>query len=139
MEPPGGGLSTQGLGKSIGSTAIVVNGTGDQMAHAPDATLSINLDYKKSFSAGTLELNATGYYSGRIYFDNYQGVSQAPYATLNLQASWRPAGSRFVFEAWRKNVTNTLYLQGVYEQLGSQNSAYYGDPATYGVAVKYSF
>jgi iron complex outermembrane receptor protein len=108
------------------------------LPRAPNLTLSVTGDYRKDFTAGTLDLNATFYYSGRVWFDSIMRVSQAPYGTLAAQASWQPAGTHLRFEIWGKNLTNTKYYTSVY--IDSQSDgANYAPPPTFGVAVKYSF
>jgi iron complex outermembrane receptor protein len=121
-----------------GNGVANVNASGKELPRAPDVTASVNADYKKVFSAGTFDINGNLYYSGRVYFDSYQRISQAPYTTLAMQASWQPAGTNFVFEVWGKNITNTTYLISMYEDTQSDGAGY-APPATYGVAVKYSF
>jgi iron complex outermembrane receptor protein len=126
-------------GKPNGNSTIVLPSlAGYQMPRAPNATFSTTADYKKVFSAGTFDLNGTVYYSSRIYFDSNQRISQSPYATLAMQASFQPAGSRFRLQVWGKNLTNATYISSVYED-GPADGVNYAPAPSYGVALKYSF
>jgi iron complex outermembrane receptor protein len=131
--------STQGgNGGPAGNCNYKTDASGKSLPRAPDFTLQLSADYKKVFSAGTFDINGNLYYSGRIYFDSFQRVSQSPYAVLALQASFQPAGTHLKFIAWGKNVTNTTYLVSLYEDSQSDGAGY-APPATYGVAIQYSF
>ena len=125
-------------GKAAGNCLVSENLKGFTLPRAPDVTLTLNADYRKDFSAGTLDLNATGYYSGKLYFDSNERISQSPYAILNARASWKPAGSKFRFDVWAKNLTDTVYKESVYEDANSDGVGY-GPPPTYGAAIRYSF
>ena len=121
-----------------GNCPLTIDASHKWLPRAPNITLTLTGDYKKEFSAGTFDANATLYLSGRIYFDSIERVSQAPYGTLAAQASWKPAGTHLTFVAWGKNLTNTKYFSSVYID-SSSDGANYAPPPTFGVAVKYTF
>jgi iron complex outermembrane receptor protein len=125
-------------GLPAGNGNVIINADGNRMPLAPTITASLVADYKKDFSAGTLQLNATGYYSDKIYFDSVERLHQGAYATLNAQASWRPAGSQFTFVLWGRNLTDTKYLSSAFESTVADFGAY-DPPRTFGAAIRYAF
>jgi iron complex outermembrane receptor protein len=126
-------------GPTNGNQTIVLPSlAGYAMPRAPKVTFTLTGDYRKIISAGTFDLNGTLYYSSRVWFDSNERISQPPYATLALQASWQPTGSHFKFEVWAKNITNEDYITSVYED-GPADGVNYAPQTTGGVDIRYSF
>jgi iron complex outermembrane receptor protein len=125
-------------GLPAGNGNVIVDADGNRMPLAPPVTASLTADYKKAFAPGTLDVSLTGYYSGKVYFDSIERLHQGAYATLNAQAAWTPAGSRFTFVLWGRNLTNTKYIGSAFESTVADFGAY-DPPRTFGAALRYAF
>jgi iron complex outermembrane receptor protein len=133
-----GGVAIGNAPTINGAGVGTYNASGNQLPRAPDFTVSLTADYTQDLQWGQLDLSATGYYSGKVYFDSAERVSQKAYGTLNARAAFTPTGSNVRFEIWGKNLTNTDYLISVYED-ATTDGAGYAPPRTFGASVIYAF
>jgi iron complex outermembrane receptor protein len=115
-----------------------VDVSGNTLPRAPKATLTLVGDYTKDFSAGTWNLNATVFYTTKVFYDSDERINQPAYALVNATTSWKPAGSNYRFEAWVKNLTNKDYISSVFIQ-DVADIVGYGWKRTYGVSLNYTF
>jgi len=105
-------------------------------------------------SLGKLNLSATGYAQSREYYEpdaardlellpsGLNGVSQAPYATLNLRADWiNVKGSGWDASLFVNNVTNEIYATGKAPQLETLGFgiANYAPPTMFGLEISKKF
>jgi iron complex outermembrane receptor protein len=104
---------------------------------------------------GRLDLSGTAYTQSRVYFVSsaarqlqilgpagLPGISQAPYATLNLRASWEEMlGSRWSGALFVNNVTDTVYVNATTAQLLTLGFATgtYAPPRMYGIELRRDF
>jgi iron complex outermembrane receptor protein len=128
---PGYGLFTSSL---VGAAGNPFDATGNTLPRAPRFTANIGLSYSHRFSAGGLELDATDYYTTKVYFDPVNQFSQGPYSVLNLRATWLTPDDRWAFSVYGTNVADAVYrnqvLPGSY---GIRQT--YGPPAQFGVSA----
>jgi iron complex outermembrane receptor protein len=115
-----------------------VDVSGNTLPRAPKATVTLVGDYTREFSAGTWNLNATLFYTTKVYFDSDERVNQPAYALINATTSWRPAGSNYKLELWVKNLTDKTYISSTFPQ-DSADVVGYGWKRTYGASVNYAF
>jgi iron complex outermembrane receptor protein len=123
----------------------VENLAGNTLLMAPDYTVHAGINYLISLgSAGDLTLRGEIFHSDTVYFTPFdENISkQSPYTLENFFVTYRPAGSRFEFMAFAKNIGNAAYQISGYT-LGAffPNSGYgmWGDPRTYGLQVSAHF
>jgi len=88
-----------------------VDVTGKTMIRAPEFTMSFGPDWKIPTSVGLFDLSANLYVSSRVYFqaDDALYFSQAPYATLNLNATWSPS-PHYTLGVYATNVTDAKIM-----------------------------
>ncbi len=120
-----------------------------EFPYSPDNKWSLGLNYVTESDFG--ELSIGGDYS---YVDDHFAFHNQPsadftriesYGVLNARVSLKEiAGSKFNASIWGKNITDEEYrINGV--PMGDATGAfigginYYGDPATYGIEVSYTF
>jgi iron complex outermembrane recepter protein len=117
-------------------------------AHQGHVTLTYHLP--TTGDLGDIALSGTVYAQSRVYYEataardlqllpsGLNGVSQAPYATLNLRADWKDIkGSGWNAAVFINNVTDVLYATGKIPQLQSLgfSAANYAAPRMAGVQV----
>lgn len=112
---------------------------GKVLPRAPRETLNLSAVYIKNLRPGVFSFTATGYASGRIYYDVGNVFSQAGYGTLGLRVSFSPASMpKIKASVWGNNVTGTRVILGTI--LGSSGAdVSFAPPATYGATIGYSF
>jgi iron complex outermembrane receptor protein len=128
---PSFGLFTSSL---VGAAGNPFDASGNTLPRAPRFTANVGLSYSHRFSAGSLELDATDYYTTKVYFDPVNQFSQGAYSVLNLRATWSTADDRWAFSIYGTNVADAIYrnqvLPGSY---GIRQT--YGPPAQFGVSA----
>jgi len=121
-----------------GNGVMTENDTGKTLPRSPKWTLSLQPNYEHRFEAGMLDLNLSWFHSARVYFDNHDRVSQAPYDLLNARASWQPAGSPFGIALWARNLSDAVVYNSVFVNSFGDGASYL-PPRTYGVTLDYKF
>jgi len=128
---PSYGLFTSSL---VGAAGNPFDASGNTLPRAPRFTANIGLSYSHQFSVGGFELDATDYYTTKVYFDPVNQFSQGPYSVLNLRATWSTPDDRWAFSVYGTNVADEIYrnqvLPGSY---GIRQT--YGPPAQFGVSA----
>jgi iron complex outermembrane receptor protein len=99
--PTGGNLVTQ------------ADVSGNDMARAPRWSFNVAPSWTHDFGAGTLGVNASLYYSDRVYFDFMNSTSQPAYALLNGEISWTTADEKLRVSLWAANLTNKTVIQEI--------------------------
>jgi iron complex outermembrane receptor protein len=120
-----------------GNTTITENVTGNELIRAPQLSGSVTGTYTKPFTNGVASLDLNVYYSDRYYFDFADRVRQPAYATLNAQVSWAPSGSRWKFNLWGHNLTDTAVIISTTIATGADAAAI-GPPRMVGVSADVS-
>lgn len=128
---PAYGLFTSSV---VGAAGNIFDASGNTLPRAPRFTANIGLSYRHQYSVGGLELDATDYYTTRVYFDPVNQFSQGAYNVLNLRATWSIPGDRWQFSVYGTNVADEKYrdqvLPGSY---GIRQT--YGPPAQFGGSI----
>jgi iron complex outermembrane receptor protein len=116
-----------------------LNVAGRSLPRAPDQTFTLSGTYTKHFEPGTLALTGNLYASSRLYYDDGNVFSQAPYVTLGLNATFMPeAIPNLSISLWGKNITDETTVLGTF--FPATTAAFsYAAPATFGVTVAYDF
>ena len=118
---------------------IVADASGNHMVRSPDFTASSTLRYHTELAGDkSFELSLTPYFSSRVYhtFDN--ALSQAPYATLDVNASLTFANNMKV-SVFGRNVFDTVYAMRKQQNSLSLDAIVFAPPASYGVSFGYTF
>ncbi|MDB5687380.1 MAG: tonB dependent receptor family protein [Rhizorhabdus sp.] len=138
---PGGGNALVNLNTTNPVTGQVntQGATGQRIARMPRYTASLTAIYHHDLDGGSaLELASTGYYSGSFSWSPQGRVRQSPYFLLNSELSWILPDEHYRISVWGRNLTDTTY--GLYvADSAAGDSASYGRPRTYGVAVSAKF
>lgn len=117
-----------------------VDYTDNRVPFVPRHTFSFSADYRRPLSCAVLRafsLGADVKGAGDIMWDEANTFSQPFYAVLSARAGVElPANVSFTF--WAQNLTNTRYATFSFDNL-SQRYAQYGDPAHFGVEMKWKF
>ena len=115
------------------------NAKGKRLIHAPDWTINGSIDYDHEFAAGRLGVNVSANYDGGFFFDANNRIKQKPYALLNAELSFEPAGVQGLrLVLWGKNLTNHNYLQSVLET-NFADAVSWAPPRQFGGRVEFRF
>ena len=137
-------------------TACYLNLTNNPFPRAPPYQVHVTGIYHVPIdpAKGHLDLSATVYTQGREYYEadalrdlqlfpgGLNGVSQAPYATLNLRLDWDDVmGSGWDGSAFVNNATNALYANGKTDQIQTLGVAIanWAPPVMVGLEVRKRF
>ena len=108
---------------------------GNYVPYTPRHTMSLGLQYSKSLQGKWLDqvyasaqLNGTG----KIFWTEYNDISQNFYLTLNARAGVRK--DKINVSVWSKNLTNTTYSAFYFESFGNP-FIQLGKPLQVGVEV----
>jgi iron complex outermembrane receptor protein len=110
-------------------------------------SLAANLTLPVPASLGEMALRADVYKQTKTFFSSNEGsvtpgTSLKGYTTLNLRYSWNDImGSDISFGAFVRNVTDKLYYISGYAMgaSGGYNTAYPGEPRTFGAEISVKF
>ena len=111
-----------------------------ELAHAPKYTFSVQLNYSLPYnlSAGVTISGKDKFY----YSDSHNQQSKA-YQLLDINLEYKV--EKWSLSAWGENIMDTRYgIRGFYFGLEPPNYAdklyiHWGDPAQYGISLKYNF
>jgi iron complex outermembrane receptor protein len=120
--------------------------SGNQMIRAPEWTANANLTWRRDFAIGEISLSGNLYYSSEYApstdaedpITGERRLLQPDYTLLTLNARWTSPDRRWTATLYGRNVTDTEY------RIGADTTTYgdwaiYGEPATFGVILGYSF
>jgi outer membrane receptor protein involved in Fe transport len=112
-----------------GGGAIIAPGdaSGNRLPLAQKFSASLAFDYHKELSAGALNFNVSGNYSGDYFFEADNFLRQKAYVLLNASVKWTDPSDRYSVTLWGKN----LFDEKIISQVVSQSIGY---PATFGNA-----
>jgi iron complex outermembrane receptor protein len=141
--PPGGLPAIGHSAKCVvpnGLKCTSYNVDGNKLVNAPDT--SVNLNAQEDWEVGNLGhayARVEYQYTSRTYFDptNAPIASQAPFSLVNASIGFHPAGSKFDFAIWGKNLTNQQVYEGY--SAGSFVETTPGDPLTVGARINYKY
>ena len=111
---------------------------GNEMTRAPKFTSNISANYRQDTALGEVNYNVSYYYNDGFYWEPDNRTEQDSYDVLNAEVALTTKD-----EAWRFRLYARNMLDSEYSYYSQQST--FGDfvsaapPATYGVAVRYSF
>ncbi|MDB5364899.1 MAG: outer rane receptor protein [Rhodospirillales bacterium] len=116
---------------------------GKSQLRSPDFSSFVGAEYRYELGApGSLTMRAEYQFQTRSFFDTANttlpGVYQPAYGLVNLRLSFEPSQGRWSVAAWGRNVTDKQYFRNIAVS-GVTGLAAPGDPATYGVSMRYEF
>lgn len=120
------------------NAGVPVNASGNQMIRAPEFTASATAAYHADLGDDRrLDLMVSPYYSGRVYFDFANQLSQKPYLTLDAAATLT-LSKHINISVYGRNLTDEVYFTNA-----STNTYFtgvnFGTPRTYGVSLGFTF
>ena len=123
--------------------AAQVNGafvsfTGNRIERTPRWSATGDIEYEHQIGTAKLFVGGGISYTGSLYFqpDNAARNFQKPYTLLDARAGIRKGDITLTF--WGRNITGKEYLT-FNRQFSGSDQGVYGEPATYGVDVRYRF
>ena len=121
----------------------LLNLAGNRLPQAPKFTVSGGIEYAVPAPSGTVIARAQGFYSSRVYFDefNIPAISQPAYAKLDLSLAYR-SNHGFELTGFVNNVTNKKTIETAYQSsslTGYPINGFLAPPRTYGVRLRYDF
>lgn len=113
--------------------------SGNDVIRTPAVTANLSGSYYFDVgSTWTGTLNASLAYSDSFYWDVLNVAEQKAYTLIDLSAKFTTVDDHWSLTFWGKNVTDEEYL--VYRnQQQRYDAVAWGDPATYGVTVGYTY
>ena len=117
--------------------------SGNRLPQAPKFTVGGGVEYGIPTSSGAVVARAQGFWSSRVYFDefNIDEISQPAYAKLDLSLAYR-AKAGFEVTGFVNNVTNEKTIETAYQSsslTGFPINGFLAPPRTYGVRARYEF
>lgn len=117
--------------------------SGNRLPQSPKFTVSGGIEYAAQIASGSIVGRAQGFWSSRIFFDefNVNAVSQPSYAKLDVSLSYRRTDG-IELTAFVNNVTDKKILETAYQSsslTGFPVNGFLAPPRTYGVRARYSF
>jgi iron complex outermembrane receptor protein len=117
-------------------TVCSLSATGKQLPQAPNASFTVNVDYRIPLRAGELNLDVNSSSSSGYFFAPNNEDRQGPYTLVNGSAQW--ANEQYQFSVWAKNITNVIVPISV-NQAPTATAVGYAAPRTFGVTVGVKF
>jgi iron complex outermembrane receptor protein len=130
-------VNASGIGPS-GNENVVIDASGNAMRRAPRYTMSLSAEYAHANKLGKFQLTVATFFTGKVYFDNDERISQRPYGLLNAQLSWRIRSTEVELSVWGKNLTDATYISSSFSQPVADVVGY-GPRRTFGVNLVYEF
>jgi len=129
--------------------SVFENWSGRRIIRAPDWTANLSADYRVPIDYGALKIGANMSYSSKftpttaaftVPGDPDSGYKnqQDSYATVNLSLGWTDPDDHWNITIYGRNITDTRY------KIVDTSNAFadyrvFGEPATYGVTIGYTF
>jgi iron complex outermembrane recepter protein len=110
--------------------------TGKQLPQAPNASGTVNIDYRTSLMAGELHLNLNEVANSGYYYAPNNEYKQSAYGLLNASIGW--SRGFYTLSFWGRNLTNFIYPLSV-NQAPTAVAAAYAAPRTYGITLGAKF
>jgi outer membrane receptor protein involved in Fe transport len=117
-------------------TVCSLSATGKQLPQAPNASVTVNVDYRIPLPLGELNLDVNSSSSSGYFYAPNNEDRQGPYTLVNGSAQW--ANEQYQFSVWAKNITNVIIPISV-NQAPTATAVAYAAPRTFGVTVGITF
>lgn len=119
-------------------TSTTVQAAGNRVQQAPKFTGTVSARYVTDLAGGRLTTSANLYHTSRIYYDAANQFSQASYDILSARVEWTDPSDRWTVAVYGDNLFDETYLTQF--QVGTSGvGTIYGEPATYGVSLRFRF
>ncbi len=123
---------------------IIIDRSGDEPPFAPEWTARLAASYTFEFgTSGAVTLGADGAYRSKAWLsvDNQDVLTQSGYWLANAFVSWLSGDARWRVTGGVRNLTDKVYKVDAQEftAVGNIQTAYYGDPRTWTLSLRYSF
>ena len=117
--------------------------TGNSLPYSPEVSINAAANYRIDLSnGGEIRLGGDLAYQDRAFVDpgNTPRLATDDYTLLGLHATYRPPASNWEFGIWGRNVTDEEYVAYTVD-LSDFGVDYvqFGDPATYGVSLRFNY
>ena len=117
-------------------TVCSLSATGKQLPQAPNASVTVNVDYRIPLPVGELNLDVNSASSSGYFYAPNNEDRQGPYTVVNGSARW--THEQYLFSVWAKNITNVIVPISV-NQAPTATAVGYAAPRTFGVTVGMKF
>jgi iron complex outermembrane recepter protein len=117
-------------------TVCSLSATGKQLPQAPNASGTVNVDYRTSLMEGELHLNLNEVANSGYFYAPNNEYKQSAYGLLNASMGW--SRSFYTVSFWGKNLTNFIYPLSV-NQAPTAVAAAYAAPRTFGFTLGAKF
>lgn len=119
-------------------TSTTIQARGNRVQHAPKFSGNISARYSTEVSGGTLVTSANLFHTSRIYFDAANQFSQGSYDLLSARVEWTDPTDSWTVAIYGDNLLDETYYTQM--QVGtSAAGVVFGEPATYGISLRYRF
>jgi iron complex outermembrane receptor protein len=109
---------------------------GKQLPQAPEASATLNADYRAPLFGGSARLNVNASANSGYYFAPNNEYKQSGYGLLDASLGW--SRDLFTITLWGKNLTDRIYPIAV-NQAPTAVAAAYAAPRTYGLTLRVDF
>jgi iron complex outermembrane receptor protein len=114
---------------------------GRSQLRSPDLTGSYGAEYAINLGEREIVLRGEYTYQSKSFFDAANtasyGLYQPGFGLVNARIAYRPTDAGWEIAGWAKNITNERYFRNIAVS-GTTGLAVPGDPATYGVSLRWS-
>jgi iron complex outermembrane receptor protein len=117
-------------------TVCSLSATGKQLPQAPNASVTVNVDYRIPMPVGELNLDVNSSSSSGYFYAPNNEDRQRPYTVVNGSARW--THEQYVLGVWAKNITNVIVPISV-NQAPTATAVGYAAPRTFGITVGMKF
>jgi iron complex outermembrane recepter protein len=117
-------------------TVCSLSATGKQLPQAPNASVTVNVDYRVPLPAGELNFDVNSSSSSGYFFAPNNEDRQRPYTVVNGSVHW--ANEQYLLSVWAKNITNVIVPISV-NQAPTATAVGYAAPRTFGVTAGIRF
>lgn len=124
---------------------VLVSLDGNQLPYVAKWNVTLGARYRFEPAAGiAVELGGNYYYQSRIYFNEFNALSnsQKPVGRVDLSASIGPSNEQWKVYGYIRNLTDETVLAGttIYAGLlGAEKGVSYAPPRNFGVGFSYNF
>jgi len=117
-------------------TVCSLSATGKQLPQAPNASVTVNVDYRIPLPVGDLNLDVNSASSSGYFYAPNNEDRQGPYTVVNGSARW--THEQYRLSVWARNITNVIVPISV-NQAPTATAVGYAAPRTFGVTVGMQF
>jgi iron complex outermembrane recepter protein len=116
--------------------------SGLRLQNTPEWSVSANASYEFEFAQGLARAFVEFNHVADKYLtslDNSPRTLVQEMNLINANLEWSPAGEKWRFTLWGKNLQDKRYIASAFEALGTIRFVNYAPPREYGMTVQYDF